>query len=65
MNFLIEVQGRGWSRLDTLIIILQFQTVVSATKNTSVSCYYVTTLLLLCVGFGICVVCACECVCME
>lgn len=65
MNFLIEVQGRGWSRLDTLIIILQFQTVVSATKNTSVSCYYVTTLLLLCVVFGICVVCACECVCME
>lgn len=53
MNFLIEAQGRGWSRLDTFTNITGFLTVVSATKNASVSCYSIITLLSLCVGFGI------------
>lgn len=57
MNFLIEAQGRGWSRFDTFLNITGFSTVVSATKNASVSCYSIMTLLLLCVGFGIRVWC--------
>lgn len=53
MNFLIEAQGRGWSRLDTFINITGFLTIVSATKHAGVSCYSIITLISLCVGFGI------------